>query len=120
MRDTIAERVCVVLFFIGCFGIKGVFFCNSDIVRSSLPPPLGLSASLPCYSSKNVNQQRGSGVFDRSISALLALNEAGYGVEGSGLVLDLVYNPFGAFLPPPQEGERIRREEAKYKFVVEF
>ena len=75
------------------------------------PPPSGcLSASLPCYSSANVNQQRGSGVFDRSISALLALNEAGYGVEGSGLVLDLVYNPLGAFLPPPQEGERIEGE----------
>ena len=59
-------------------------------------------ASLPCYSEENVNQQRGSGVFERSIAALLALNEAGFGIPGSGLHLDLVYNPLGAFLPPEQ------------------
>ncbi|GMH93507.1 hypothetical protein TrVE_jg511 [Triparma verrucosa] len=78
-------------------------------------------ASLPCYSSKNVNQQRGSGVFDRSISALLALNEAGYGVEGSGLVLDLVYNPLGAFLPPPQEAlEDKYHSELQENFGITF
>jgi radical SAM/Cys-rich protein len=49
-------------------------------------------------------------VFERSISALLALNEAGYGVPGSGLQLDLVYNPLGAFLPPEQG-----KLEAQYK-----
>ena len=59
-------------------------------------------ASLPCYSAANVDQQRGNGVFERSISALLALNDAGYGVDPE-LPLDLVYNPSGAFLPPPQE-----------------
>jgi len=58
-------------------------------------------ASLPCYSAKNVDTQRGKGVFERSISALLMLNEAGYGSH-QDLVLDLVYNPLGAFLPPPQ------------------
>jgi len=57
-------------------------------------------ASLPCYSADNVNQQRGNGVFERSIAALLALNEAGYGRGELGL--DLVYNPVGAFLPPDQ------------------
>jgi len=60
-------------------------------------------ASLPCYSEENVDQQRGSGVFQRSIAALLALNEAGFGIPDSGLYLDLVYNPLGAFLPPEQE-----------------
>ena len=52
-------------------------------------------ASLPCYSAKNVNLQRGSGVFQRSIEALNILNELGYGRKGSGLKLDLVYNPLG-------------------------
>ena len=59
-------------------------------------------ASLPCYSAANVDAQRGRGVFDRSIRGLQLLNAAGYGVEGSGLKLDLVYNPGGAFLAPPQ------------------
>jgi len=60
-------------------------------------------ASLPCYSQKNVDQQRGNKVFDRSIAGLRRLNAVGYGVPGSGLKLDLVYNPGGAFLPPSQE-----------------
>lgn len=60
-------------------------------------------ASLPCYSQKNVNEQRGKGVFEASIRALQALNALGYGLPDSGLELNLVYNPNGAFLPPPQE-----------------
>ena len=71
-------------------------------------------ASLPCYSAENVDQQRGNGVFDRSIAALLALNEAGFGVPDSDLYLDLVYNPLGAFLPPEQE-----KLEVQYKQVLE-
>jgi radical SAM/Cys-rich protein len=59
-------------------------------------------ASLPCYSEQNVDQQRGAGVFERSISALQLLNSLGYGRPGSGLLLDLVYNPGGAFLAPAQ------------------
>jgi radical SAM/Cys-rich protein len=59
-------------------------------------------ASLPCYSVANVDRQRGEGVFDRSIAGLQALNALGYGQPGSGLVLNLVYNPQGAVLPPPQ------------------
>ena len=58
-------------------------------------------ASMPCYSEANVNEQRGRGVFERSISGLRALNAAGYGQPGTGLTLDLVYNPNGAFLAPP-------------------
>ncbi len=59
-------------------------------------------ASMPCYSLANVDRQRGDGVFDRSIAALRTLNGLGYGRPGTGLVLNLVYNPQGASLPPPQ------------------
>jgi radical SAM/Cys-rich protein len=61
-----------------------------------------VSASMPCYSRDNVDKQRGDGVFDASIEGLHKLNKLGYGIEGSGLILDLVYNPQGASLPPPQ------------------
>ena len=59
-------------------------------------------ASLPCYSQGNVDEQRGDGVFESSIRALQKLNALGYAQPGSGLVLNLVYNPNGAFLPPDQ------------------
>jgi len=59
-------------------------------------------ASLPCYSLTNVDKQRGKGTFDKSIAALQKLNALGYGREGSGLILNLVYNPQGAALPPEQ------------------
>jgi radical SAM/Cys-rich protein len=80
-----------------------------------------LVCSLPCYSADNVDRQRGSGVFRKSIEALHLLNGLGYGIPGSGLVLDLVYNPVGAFLPPPQEElERQYRSELRDNFGVEF
>ncbi|MCB9756925.1 MAG: arsenosugar biosynthesis radical SAM protein ArsS [Candidatus Omnitrophica bacterium] len=60
-------------------------------------------ASLPCYTQDNVDQQRGRGVFGKSIEALQELNRLGYGQSNSGLVLNLVYNPVGAHLPPAQE-----------------
>ena len=60
-------------------------------------------ASMPCYSAANVDKQRGEGVFDLSIAALKQLNALGYGQPGSGLVLNLVYNPQGASLPPDQQ-----------------
>ena len=59
-------------------------------------------ASLPCYSRENVDRQRGDGVFDKSIRALQKLNALGYASAASGLTLDLVYNPQGPRLPPPQ------------------
>ncbi len=59
-------------------------------------------ASLPCYLEENVNRQRGKGVFETSIQALQRLNALGYGRPETGLMLDLVYNPQGAVLPPPQ------------------
>src|SRR5579864_687354 len=59
-------------------------------------------ASLPYFLAKNTDSQRGDGVFDASITALRFLNEFGYGQEGTGLELNLVFNPTGAFLPPRQ------------------
>ncbi|NIR58623.1 MAG: radical SAM/Cys-rich domain protein [Gammaproteobacteria bacterium] len=60
-------------------------------------------ASLPCYLAENVEAQRGAGVYEASVAALRALNARGYAREGSGLVLNLVYNPQGPMLPPPQD-----------------
>ena len=80
------------------------------------PPPflaaqrVRVVASLPCYLEKNVDRQRGGGVYDKSILALRRLNALGYGVPGTGLLLDLVYNPGGASLPPDQ-----RALEADYR-----
>ena len=59
-------------------------------------------ASLPCYLESNVDQQRGKGVFEASIRSMRRLNALGYGRDGSGLILNLVYNPQGPSLPPPQ------------------
>jgi radical SAM/Cys-rich protein len=78
-------------------------------------------ASLPCYQKENVEKQRGRGVFDKSIAALQRLNELGYGLPGSPLHLDLVYNPLGAFLPPPQERLAVQyREELGRLFGIQF
>ena len=71
-------------------------------------------ASLPCYSAANVDEQRGDGVFEASIKALQTLNALGYGQPGSGRVMNLVYNPNGAFLPPPQAAL-----EADYKRLLQ-
>ncbi len=92
-------------------GVKVIDRCNLTILFE--PGQEGLAeflaehevevvASLPCYSVDNVDRQRGKGVFDKSIAALQRLNALGYGHEGSGRVLNLVYNPQGAVLPPPQ------------------
>jgi radical SAM/Cys-rich protein len=78
-------------------------------------------ASLPCYTAGNVDGQRGRGVFAASIEALKQLNALGYGRPGSGLPLDLVYNPLGPALPPPQaELEARYRTELRELFGVEF
>lgn len=61
-------------------------------------------SSLPFYDKRNTDRQRGDGVYDDSIRALQMLNAVGYGVEGTGMILDLVYNPVGALLPGPQKG----------------
>ena len=77
-------------------------------------------ASMPCYTPENVNAQRGEGVFEGSIKALKLLNRLGYGVAGD-LPLHLVYNPVGAFLPPPQaELEADFKRELAGNFGVVF
>jgi radical SAM/Cys-rich protein len=60
-------------------------------------------ASLPCYLEQNVDGQRGKGVYQKSIDGLKMLNQAGYGQADSGLILNLVYNPTGPYLPPGQQ-----------------
>jgi len=78
-------------------------------------------ASLPCYSSENVDRQRGKGVFEASIRGLRRLNALGYGRAGSGRVVNLVYNPQGPSLPPEQAGlELAYKRELKANFGVEF
>lgn len=78
-------------------------------------------ASLPCYSSDNVDAQRGDGVFQASIKALQKLNALGYGKPNSGLALNLVYNPQGPSLPPPQEGlEADYKAHLSNEFDIEF
>lgn len=78
-------------------------------------------SSLPYFSARRTDAQRGEGVFERSIRALKMLNAVGYGIEGSGLTLNLVYNPSGAFLP---EGQAVLQPQFKKKlrdkFGIEF
>ena len=63
-------------------------------------------SSLPYFAAKRTDAQRGEGVFEKSIKALRMLNAVGYGIEGSNLILNLVYNPSGAFLPTDQAGQK--------------
>jgi radical SAM/Cys-rich protein len=79
-----------------------------------------LVASLPCYGEKKVDAQRGAGVFEKSVEALIELNRAGYG-SFPPLTLDLVYNPEGSFLPPNQLTlEREYRSILNDKFGIVF
>jgi len=77
-------------------------------------------ASLPYFRSSQTDAQRGDGVFDKSISGLRMLNNLGYGKQGSGLVLNLVHNPVGAYLPARQDAieAQFRRELLKHHGVV--
>lgn len=111
-------------------GVKVIDRCNLTILFE--PNQEGLAeflaehkveivASLPCYSLKNVDAQRGEGVFDKSIAGLQLLNSLGYGMPDSGLVLNLVYNPQGASLPPNQQAlEADYRRELRSHFDIEF
>ena len=103
-------------------GVRVMDRCNLTIFevegQERLPEFLAgeqveIVASMPCYLEDNVDRQRGKGVFDASISGLQRLNALGYGRDGSGLVLHLVYNPQGPSLPPPQAAL-----EADYKRVL--
>jgi len=79
-----------------------------------------LVCSLPCYTAENVEAQRGKGVFGKSIAALQLLNARGYGRRDE-LIIDLVYNPVGPTLPPPQAGlESDYKERLKTDFGIDF
>lgn len=75
---------------------------QEDLAAFLATQGIEIVASLPCYLQENVDAQRGDGVFDASIRGLQRLNGLGYGREGSGLILNLVFNPQGPHLPPPQ------------------
>src|ERR1017187_1121262 len=83
---------------------------HEDLSAFMAEQQVNIIASLPCYTLENVDQQRGKGTYSKSIEALLKLNALGYGVNGSSLTLDLVYNPLEPVLPGPQA-----QLEADYK-----
>jgi len=94
---------------------------QEDLLDFLRKQQVAIIASLPCYTAENVDKQRGRGVFERSIRSLRLLNEAGYGKPGSGMQLDLVFNPGGASLPPPQQAlEREYKHHLRENFGVEF
>lgn len=111
-------------------GVRVIDRCNLTILSEPGQEDLAgflagqgveVTASLPCYSTDNVDRQRGEGVFVRSIAGLRALNALGYGEPGSGLVLNLVYNPQGPVLPPPQGPlEADYRRELGQHFGIRF
>lgn len=111
-------------------GVEVIDRCNLTILlepgREDLAEFLAqqgvrIVASMPCYSEQNVDSQRGKGVFEGSIVGLKALNALGYGMAGSGLILDLVYNPGGAFLPPPQQAlEQDYKVKLQQEFGIQF
>jgi radical SAM/Cys-rich protein len=93
-------------------GVRVIDRCNltilfepgqEDLAEFLAEQRVDVVASMPCYSAANVDKQRGDGVFDKSIAALQKLNALGYGQPGSGLSLNLVYNPQGPSLPPNQQ-----------------
>jgi radical SAM/Cys-rich protein len=108
-------------------GVRVIDRCNLTVLSHPGQEDLGaflaaqqveVTASLPCYLRDNVESQRGAGVYDASIEGLRQLNALGY---GDTLVLNLVYNPVGATLPPPQESlEADYRRELGARFGIRF
>jgi radical SAM/Cys-rich protein len=86
---------------------------QEDLAEFLAGEQVEITASMPCYLEDNVDRQRGKGVFDGSIRALQRLNTLGYGLPGSDLILNLVYNPQGPSLPPGQA-----ELEADYKRIL--
>ena len=93
---------------------------QSDLAEYLAAHEVEIMASLPYYLEEQTDAQRGSGVFARSVEALRKLNAIGYGQPGSSLKLNLVYNPVGAYLPPPQQAIEadFRRELGRRHGVV--
>ncbi len=110
-------------------GVRVIDRCNltvlsepgqEDLADFLAAEQVEITASLPCYLEENVDGQRGQGVYQRSIEALQRLNALGYG-QGQARVLNLVYNPLGAFLPPPQaELEADYRKMLGERFGIQF
>lgn len=111
--------------------IKIIVRCNLTIILANkkyhdLPDffkkhQIEVVSSLPFYTANRTDSQRGDGVFEESIKALQMLNKVGYGKEGTGLTLNLVYNPAGAFLPSGQAGlEREFKRALKTKHEIDF
>jgi radical SAM/Cys-rich protein len=111
-------------------GVRVIDRCNltilevagqEDLAEFLMLEQVEITASLPCYLADNVDRQRGKGVFESSIRGLRHLNALGYGRDGTGLILNLVYNPQGPALPPPQEAlEADYRRELGDKFGIVF
>ena len=94
---------------------------QSDTAQFLADNSVHIVASLPCYSKDNVEKQRGRGVFSKSIEGLKLLNSLGYAKPGTGLELDLVYNPSGPFLPPAQAKLEVDyKRELMELFGIEF
>lgn len=92
-----------------------------DLPRFFKQHGIEIASSLPFYTADRTDRQRGNGVFEDSVKALQMLNAEGYGKEGSGLILNLVYNPAGAFLPPSQPAlEKEYKLALKNKFNIDF
>ena len=87
----------------------------NDLPRFYKTNNIEVVSSLPFYTQNRTDRQRGSGVFETSIKVLKMLNNEGYGKESSGLILNLVYNPAGAFLPPSQIALELEYKEALLK-----
>jgi radical SAM/Cys-rich protein len=103
-------------------GVKVIDRCNLTILEEPGHEDLAeflagrqveVVASLPCYTEELVDRQRGKGVYEKSVRGIRRLNDLGYGREGTGLVLNLVYNPQGPSLPPAQQ-----KLEADYKRIL--
>jgi radical SAM/Cys-rich protein len=110
-------------------GVRVIDRCNltvlfepgqEDLAEFLAEQQVEICASLPCYLEDNVEEQRGKGVFADSIRAIRVLNELGYGRQ-AGLSFNLVYNPVGALLPPPQAGlQADYRRELGQRFDIQF
>jgi radical SAM/Cys-rich protein len=92
-----------------------------DLAQFLATNEVEIVASLPCYELENVDRQRGKGVFEKSIKGLKQLNSLGYGKLDTNLLLNLVYNPQGPTLPPPQDDlELAYKKELSGRFGMEF
>jgi radical SAM/Cys-rich protein len=115
---------------IRALGLKVLDRCNltvldvpgqEDLAEFLAGQQVGIVASLPCYLQDNVDTQRGEGVFAASIRGLQRLNALGYGQEDGELILDLVFNPQGPQLPPPQSDlENAYKAQLFDRFGIRF